>query len=141
VHQHGILLTTSFVRLCPQPQYHDRTSGISADDKQIRLDINLTACRFKWRPNNNGNIELHHSKGLAIETMSSNQVPATIKALVHSQSTGVLHLEEELPTPKPTAEEYLLKVDSCALTTSETEWYETFREIVFEYLADGIPLM
>jgi hypothetical protein len=73
--------------------------------------------------------------------MSFSRIPATIKALVHSQSTGVLRLEQELPTPKPTDEEYVLKVESCALTTSETEWYETFREIVFEYLADGIPLM
>lgn len=56
------------------------------------------------------------------DTMTNNNLPQTMKALVHNQSTGTLTLVDSAPLPTTKNGEHLIKVDAAAITTGELLW-------------------
>jgi len=54
--------------------------------------------------------------------MASNNLPRTMKALIHNQTTGTLTLDNSAPLPIPKDDEHLIRVEAAAITTGELLW-------------------
>ena len=54
--------------------------------------------------------------------MATNNLPPTMKAVIHNQSTGTLTLDDSAPLPVLKDGEHLIKIDAAAITTGELLW-------------------